>query len=151
MSTGVSILARLAFCTLSLIGAFTAGEYSRSAAVSSTRGLSCHGSSQPMTRLEMLFGSARTNGSPIGDDEWTSFVDTEVTPRFPAGLTVLQGPGQWRGQDGAVVKEDSRILVVWHEPNLRSEADIEAIRSAYKVRFEQESVMRVESISCVSF
>jgi uncharacterized protein DUF3574 len=134
-----------------LIGAFTAGEYSRSAAVAPTNGPSCHGASQAMTRLEMLFGTARPNGPSISDDEWASFVDSEVTPRFPAGLTVLRGPGQWRGQDGAVVKEDSRILVVWHERSRQTEADIEAVRSAYKMRFEQESVMRVEGISCVSF
>jgi hypothetical protein len=134
-----------------VIGAFTAGEFSRSAAVAPKNGPSCQGTSQAMSRLEMLFGTARPNGPPISDAEWASFVDSEVTPRFPAGLTVLRGPGQWRGQDGAVVKEESRILVVWHEPSRKSEADIEAVRSAYKMQFEQESVMRVEGMSCVSF
>jgi hypothetical protein len=75
----------------------------------------------------------------------------EVTPRFPAGLTVLQGPGQWRGSDGRLAKERSNMLVIWHEPTSRTDADIEAIRSAYKQRFDQESVMRVDSASCVSF
>ena len=32
-----------------------------------------------------------------------------------------------------------------------SDADIEAIRSAYKQRFDQESVLRIDSVSCVSF
>jgi hypothetical protein len=134
-----------------VIGLVTAGEYSRSAAVAPASGLSCHSPSRAMARLEMLFGSARANGLSISDDEWTSFVDTEVTPRFPAGLTVLRGPGQWRAQHGVLVKEEARILVVWHESTHRSETDIEAIRSAYKIRFEQESVMRIEGISCVSF
>jgi hypothetical protein len=67
-----------------------------------------------------------------------------VTPRFPAGFTVLNGPGQWRGSDGRLAKEQSNILVIWHKPNNRAEADIEAIRSAYKARFAQESVMRVD-------
>lgn len=104
-----------------------------------------------MARLEMLFGTSRSRGAPVTDEEWARFLDTEVTPRFPAGLTVLHGPGQWRGSDGRLAKEQSNILVVWHEPNSRTEADIEAIRSAYKQRFDQESVMRVDSASCVSF
>ena len=133
-----------------VVGIVIAADYSRSAAVAPAPGLSCRSPARAMTRLEMLFGNARRNGPPISDDEWTSFVDTEVTPRFPAGLTVLRGPGQWRDRDGLLAREQSHILVVWHEPNSQSEADIEAIRSAYKVRFDQQSVMRVESISCVS-
>src|SRR5262245_50516098 len=123
-----------------------------------TRGLSvttpvtiCRSSAHAMARLEMLFGTSRPQSGAVTEAEWSSFLDTEVTPRFPAGLTVLNGPGQWRGSDGRLAKEQSRILIIWHEPNNRTEADIEAIRSAYKARFAQESVMRVDSTSCVSF
>jgi hypothetical protein len=140
----------LTFGVLS-IGLAIAADYSRSAAVTASPGLSCRNPARAMTRLELLFGTARPGGPPISNDEWTSFVDSEVTPRFPAGLTVLQGPGQWRDQDGLLAREDSRILVVWHQPSSRSDTNIEAIQSAYKVRFEQESVMRVEAMSCVSF
>lgn len=120
-------------------------------ATKSASGLSCAQSARAMVRLEMLFGASRPDGPPVSDQEWASFLDDEVTPRFPAGLTVLRGPGQWRSSDGVVAKEQSRILVIWHSPSSRSESDIEAIRSAYKQRFEQESVMRVDSTSCVSF
>jgi Protein of unknown function (DUF3574) len=104
-----------------------------------------------MLRTEMLFGTARPDGGTVSDDEWARFLEAEVTPRFPAGLTVLRGLGQWRGGDGRPVREESRILIVWHEPTDRTEVDIEAIRDAYRRRFDQESVMRVESVSCVSF
>jgi uncharacterized protein DUF3574 len=104
-----------------------------------------------MTRLELLFGSSRPDRPPVGEQEWILFLDSEVTPRFPSGLTVLSGAGQWRGGDGVPNKEQSHILVIWYEPNQRADADIEAIRFAYKQRFDQESVMRVESVSCVSF
>ena len=39
----------------------------------------------------------------------------------------------------------------WYRPAADSEARIEAIRAAYKTRFRQESVMRVDGVSCVSF
>ena len=83
--------------------------------------------------------------------EWRAFLDTEVTPRFPDGLTVLTGYGQWRSEAGRIAKEASRVLVIWYQPGADSEAKIEAIRSAYKARFGQESVMRVDGTSCVSF
>jgi hypothetical protein len=137
------------FGALSVAIAVGAG-YTRSA-VSPAVAVSCQSSARAMVRLELLFGTSRPDRPPVGDEEWASFLDTEVTSRFPSGLTVLEGPGQWRGSDGALAKESSHILVVWYEPTPHSDADIEAIRSAYKQRFHQESVMRVESVSCVSF
>ena len=59
-------------------------------------------------------------------------------------LRILRGLGLRR-------REQSNILVVWHEPTSHTDADIEAIRSTYKQRFSQDSVMRVDSVSCVSF
>ena len=132
------------------MGAAVGAGYTR-AAVMPAPGFACHGSARPMVRLEMLFGTSRPGQPAVSEAEWTTFLDTEVTARFPAGLTVLRGPGQWRGSDGSLARELSNILVIWHEPGSRTEADIEAIRTAYKRRFDQESVMRVESVSCVSF
>jgi len=139
----------VAFGALS-IGIVIGAGYTRSA-ISPAVALPCHGSARAMVRLELLFGTARPERPPVSDQEWASFLDTEVTPRFPAGLTVLRGPGQWRGSDGRLAKEQSNMLVIWHEPTRQTDAEIEAIRSAYKQRFDQESVMRVDSVSCVSF
>jgi hypothetical protein len=46
-----------------------------------------------MAGLELLFGVSR-KGAPVSDEEWQSFVDQEVTPAFPDGLTILEGYGQ---------------------------------------------------------
>ena len=104
-----------------------------------------------MARLELLFGADRAGGAPVGEAEWSLFLDSEVTPRFPDGLTVFDGAGQWRGSGGGILRERSRLLVIWYRPTGRSEADIEAIRDAYKRRFAQESVLRADGVSCVSF
>jgi hypothetical protein len=125
--------------------------YVQFATASADRPALCRADAKPMARLELLFGTARKQGPVISDTEWAAFLDIEVTPRFPAGLTVLSGPGQWRGNDGEIEKERSRILVIWYEPGAASEARIEGIRAAYKLHFDQDSVMRVDSISCVSF
>ena len=113
--------------------------------------LSCRGAAQPMARVELLFGRARAHAPPVSDAEWTGFLDSEVTPRFPAGFTVLRGPGQWRDSDGRVAREDSHVLLIWHDALTSADARIEAIRSAYRQKFDQESVMRVDGMSCVSF
>ena len=43
------------------------------------------------------------------------------------------------------------MLLIWYIADAETNAKIEAIRSAYKLRFHQQSVMRVDSSSCVSF
>ncbi len=111
----------------------------------------CTEPARPMARLELLFGTARRNGPPVSDEEWTAFVDKEITPRFPDGLTILQGAGQWRGGDGSLKHERTHVLIVSYTPAPSRDGDIEAIRTAYKARFDQESVMRADSRSCVSF
>lgn len=104
-----------------------------------------------MARVELLFGASRADGRAISDEEWRGFLDAEVTPRFPDGLTVLSGDGQWRNPAGRITRERSRILLVWYAPHATSSAAIDAIRDAYKKQFAQESVMRVDGAGCVSF
>lgn len=133
------------------IGTVVGVEYARSTATQGGPALSCRPGAHAMARLEMIFGTARSQGGPVTDEEWVSFLDGEVTPRFPQGMTTLRGPGQWRGSDGRLVREESRVLVILYEPASRTDEDIEAIRSAYKQRFAQESVMRIDAASCVSF
>ena len=104
-----------------------------------------------MERLELLFGMGKHDGSTISDADWAAFLDAEVTPRFPDGLTVLSGYGQWRGDSDTLTREASRVLLVWYKPAPDTEHKIEAIRTAYRERFSQDSVMRVDGGSCVSF
>ncbi len=106
----------------------------------------------PMQESELFFGLSRPDGSTISESEWQAFVDQEVTPRFTAGLTVSQAQGQWLGNNGAVVKEGSRVLTLIYpmreEQSLRG---VDEIRALYQSQFDQESVMRVDSHRCVSF
>lgn len=112
----------------------------------------CAGEAFPMARLELYFGTQKPGGAPVTDSEWSAFLNEEVTPRFPDGLTVLRGYGQWRNAAGVVTKETSAVLVILYEPSAEKEVAIEDIRAAYKDRFDQESVMRVDGpVQCVSF
>jgi hypothetical protein len=103
-------------------------------------------------RTELFFGRARANGSMITDQEFRGFLDDVVTPRFPLGLTVLAARGQFRGSSGLITREDALFLILLYpltEPD--SDWRIEEIRTAYRDRFQQESVLRIDDHSCVSF
>jgi hypothetical protein len=108
-------------------------------------------SGEAMARIELVFGMSLPGGGMLSEAEWAAFIDAEVTPRFPDGLTVLTGYGQWRNSAGVIIRETSRMLVIWHKPATDLGGRVEAIRSAYKTRFSQESVLRVDGVSCVSF
>jgi hypothetical protein len=99
-----------------------------------------------MARTELLFGAAR-----VSDVQWKHFLAREVTPRFPDGLSVLNGYGQWQAPNGTIVKERSRILLLWRSEDAAANAKVDAIRAAYKRQFHQQSVMRVDGEDCVSF
>ena len=99
-----------------------------------------------MTRTELLFGAGH-----VGMAQWNAFLTREVTRRFPDGLTVLDGYGQWKAPNGKISAERSRVLLLWHAPGADADSKIDAIRAAYKKQFHQISVMRVDSTDCVSF
>jgi len=84
-------------------------------------------------------------GGPITDARFIKFVDEEVTPRFPDGLTIYDCRGQWRGQDGRLIREQSRVIEIVHSDDPSSRAAIEAIRGRYKSCFSQESVLLMRS------
>jgi Protein of unknown function (DUF3574) len=111
----------------------------------------CGAGSDRMARVELLFGMGRKGGGEVSEEDWRAFLEVEVTPRFPDGLTVLTGYGQWRNATGTIAKETSRVLLMWARPAASNAQSIEAIRTAWKVRFQQDSVMRVDGTSCVSF
>jgi hypothetical protein len=107
-------------------------------------------------RSELYFGVGKANidasVAAIGEAQWRTFLDTEVTPRFPDGLTVLDGYGQWlfRG-NGEPNRLDSKVLVILHEDTPQRVADIEAIRLAWKQAHGHQSVLWVRQPANVSF
>lgn len=111
----------------------------------------CRSGASTLDRLELLFGTGKKDGSEVTDAEWREFLDSVVTPRFPDGLTVLSGYGQWHTDEGNLDRENLRVIVIWYQRSKAGEEKIEAIRRAYRQRFDQESVMRVDGVSCVSF
>ncbi len=106
---------------------------------------------EEMTETSLFFGFGRKGAPPVSVAEWQEFLDATVTPLFKEGLTVIDGYGQYLGMEGDLAKEDSRVLILLYDGSAARSKDIEAIREAYKMRFDQESVLRVDEEVCASF
>jgi hypothetical protein len=104
------------------------------------------------TKLYFGLGFAETPNSGISESQWREFLDKEVTPRFPAGLSVVDVYGQWQGKmQTAPIRLRSKMLIVDY-PNTQQNRDkIEAIRAAWKQRTGDQSVLRVTEPVDVSF
>jgi hypothetical protein len=107
--------------------------------------------SQAVVRSELVFGRLKPDGVVVTDAEWRAFVEGEVTPRFPDGFTVQDVLGQYRGRDGRIVAEPSKILLIVHGADAGIRAKIQEIRDAYRRLFQQESVLLIESPARAGF
>lgn len=105
-------------------------------------------------RSELYFGIGPADSTDGGaaDLRWRAFLDREVTPRFPDGLTVFDAYGQWltRGRDTPGCLR-SKVLVILHEDTPANRASIEAIRRAWKDSTRQQSVLLATEVVEVSF
>lgn len=104
------------------------------------------------TRLYFGLGPADQPQQGVSEQAWREFLDREVTPRFPDGLSVLDVYGQWR--DARQVSPErlrSKLLVIDYPDTPANRAKVEAIRAAWKRRTGDQSVLRVTQPADVSF
>jgi len=104
-----------------------------------------------MTQAQIFFGRDIAGGAMVSEAEWRGFLDEEVTPRFPDGFTVADVSGQWRGNSGAIVREQSKELQIVIAGGAADETKLGAIRDAYRRRFNQDAVLLVEMPVCAGF
>ncbi|HEY7182724.1 MAG TPA: DUF3574 domain-containing protein [Blastocatellia bacterium] len=100
----------------------------------------------PFIRTELFFGRNKSDGTEVSRKDFNEFLSGFVTERFPDGLTVLNGSGQFLNSRGGVERERSVVLILLYPISARNEKHIkiEEIREEYKKRFLQESVLRVD-------
>jgi Protein of unknown function (DUF3574) len=108
----------------------------------------CTAPLKPAVAIDLYFGRDKPSGGEVTDAEWGAFLTEVVTSRFPDGLSVFDSSGQYREPTGRVVRERSKrlIVIVFDSPAHRAKLD--EIIDAYKQRFGQYSVFRVEQPVC---
>jgi hypothetical protein len=110
--------------------------------------------SEPWMEADLYFGTTREDGTAYSEDEFRAFLDKEITPRFPDGLTLLTGFGQFRNSQGVIAKERSEVLIILFPADtaVESSKKLDEIRALYNTQFHQESVLRADSTPvCTSF
>ena len=107
-------------------------------------------------RTELYFATGQWEASPeevaAGERRWLDFLDREVTPRFPSGLSVFDVYGQWLPPGASTPSRlRSKELVVHHPDTPEQAAAIEDIRAAWKRETGHLSVLRSQLHADVSF
>ena len=113
----------------------------------------CPPGTEAATIAEAYFGRSVSGRPEVSDAEWAAFLGEVVTPAFPAGLTALDAIGQWRGGDGIVLRERSKLLVLVlpGQDAQVARARIMPVEQAWKQRFQQQSVLTTYRAACVAF
>ncbi|BAZ39400.1 hypothetical protein NIES4101_53530 [Calothrix sp. NIES-4101] len=97
---------------------------------------------QVNVRNELYFGMSKPGGE-ISEAEWQEFLNKNITPKFREGLTVVEGKGQYLNQEGKLIKENTKLLILIHQNNSNTKSKIRALIEEYKRQFNQESVLQV--------
>ena len=111
----------------------------------------CPEGSERYAQYQLFLGRSTAGGNEVTDEQWAAFLADTVTPRFPAGLTVLDGAGQWRDDSGTVQRERSKVLWILAAPGDETLQLIDEISEEYERRFNQDSVLRIHATACASF
>jgi hypothetical protein len=104
------------------------------------------------TKLYFGLGPADHPEQGVSEAAWREFLDKEVTPRFPSGLSVLDVYGQWQSKGSSTPERlRSKLLVIDYADSEENRAKIAAIRAAWKQRTGDQSVLMVTEPAEVSF
>jgi hypothetical protein len=111
----------------------------------------CAAGLEPWVMTELYFGLTWTQGV-ISEAQFQDFVAQDVVPRIPEGFTILQAEGAWRStRTGQTIRQPSRVLLRLRKDDPAQSAALNEIIAAYKTRFQQQSVLRVDAAVCAAF
>jgi hypothetical protein len=114
--------------------------------------LQCSGAQKPAAVAELMFGRKIGNRIAVTESRWARFVDREITPRFPDGLSAVDARGQWRDRTrNVIVREPSKLVTIVLPGDPADQTRLSEIVEAYKRRFQQQSVGLIVRPACVSF
>ena len=86
----------------------------------------------------------------LNERDFRRFVVREVTPRFPDGVTVVEGGGQWTGADNRLMREAAKMVLIVLPASGDGPARMEAVRTAYRVQFKHDPIVVVPPPACVA-
>jgi hypothetical protein len=101
---------------------------------------------------ELVFGRVAEDGSGgVSEADFSQFLDGEVSPRFPEGLTVIDAEGRLAAPAGTMIREPAKLVMIVLPGEKDDNGKLQAVRLAYEKRFHQKSVLLMTHGDCVSF
>jgi hypothetical protein len=111
----------------------------------------CRAPLKSMLIVDLYFGRNGPRGG-VTERRWSAFLAQEVTPRFPDGLTVVDGAGQWReAAHKRIIRERTKVVTIAVAAADSVQERVDAIVAAYKRRFHQKSVGVIVRDGCAAF
>jgi hypothetical protein len=99
---------------------------------------------------ELVFQRVSSEAPGVSEADFAHFLDEEVRPRFPDGLTIVDAQGRWTPPAGSPVHGPSKLVMVVLRGQSDDQARLEAVRAAYKRRYDQEALLVATRSACVS-
>jgi Protein of unknown function (DUF3574) len=94
-------------------------------------------------QVDLYFGRNIGNTGQVTEGQFQQFLGTQITSRFPDGLTVYDANGQFLDSSKMLIREPSKVVSFIMEDTQKNEQSIDEIINAYKQEFQQESVLQV--------
>lgn len=111
----------------------------------------CRAPLKSMLIVDLYFGRNGPHGG-VSERRWSRFLAQEVTPRFPDGLTVVDGAGQWReAAHKRIIRERTKVVTIAVAETHSVYERIAAVTDAYKRLFHQKSVGVIVRAGCAAF
>lgn len=101
---------------------------------------------------ELVFSRVSADGTDgVSETDFGKFLDREVSPRFPEGLTVVDAEGRWTPPAGSMIREPAKMVMIVLPGRPDDGHKLEAVRAAYKTEYHQPSVLVMTHGDCVSY
>jgi len=111
----------------------------------------CPAGQEAHRTAQLFFGRSPAERAVVTEADFRRFLDRDVTPRFPDGLTVVDGGGQWRGEENHLIREATKVVMVVLPKGRDGSGRVEQVRSAYRAQFHQDTVLTITQTACVGF
>lgn len=118
------------------------------AAAFSTTLISC----ATMQRTDLYFGINIPTGGNVTPQQWKAFSDDVITHYFPEGYTEVDAVGKWMDtQTKLTISENTKVVTFLGKPTKERNASLDSVTQKYIRRFQQQSVLRIDSKPKVKF
>jgi hypothetical protein len=94
-------------------------------------------------KTELYFGLSKKNGV-VTEQEWNMFKADFLSKKF-SGYTELISKGFWTNPKGETVSENSRLIIYLNKGTTSDSIAIAFVIDNYKQKFNQESVLKIET------